>query len=325
MAYNSGSLTETGSVALVKPREHTHVHVGISGTYGTVTFVIEGRISGENWAALQATSMATGLTSTGTISPSDNTEAVYRVPADGLVGVRVRATAVGSGTFEVQLQSGSYLGTPSPTTTSLSGMTFGASTYSGDVLLSDSVKLKLGTGEDITVAWDGTDLDVLQAAANSSIKWGVDGAGIDQVFYCDTASSNITFDQSADALVFTAANIASDTSTGMKIGTSTSQKVGFFNATPVAQRSAYTQTYSTADKTHANLTSATLTDNTSGTANTTLQALADGTTWANDVAAVRNNFADLAASNNAIIADLTDLKQLVNSVIDDLQALGLVA
>lgn len=45
-----------------------------------------------------------------------------------------------------------------------------------------------------------------------------------------------------------------------------------------------------------------LTDNTAGTANDTLQALADGSTYANDVAAIRNNFADLAAKVNALIA-----------------------
>lgn len=121
-----------------------------------------------------------------------------------------------------------------------------------------------------------------------------------------------------------AKNIILNATTGTKIGTATTQKLGFFNATPVVQRSAYTQTYSTADKTHSNPTAVALTDNSAGTANTTIQALADGTTYANDVAAIRNNFADLAASDNAIIVDLADLKALVNSVIDDLQALGLV-
>lgn len=49
---------------------------------------------------------------------------------------------------------------------------------------------------------------------------------------------------------------------------------------------------------------AALTDNSAGTANDTIQALADGTTYANDVAAIRNNFADLAAKVNAITAAL---------------------
>ena len=71
--------------------------------------------------------------------------------------------------------------------------------------LIDSAKLAFGDGDDITVAWDGTDLDVLQATANSSIKWGVDGAGIDHVWYGDTASTSMTWDQSADTLLFTGA------------------------------------------------------------------------------------------------------------------------
>jgi hypothetical protein len=112
--------------------------------------------------------------------------------------------------------------------------------------------------------------------------------------------------------------------------------VGFFGVTPAARPSAYTQTYSTADKTHANPTAVALTDNTTGTANTTLQAIPDPADTpasadalrddivANDLPAIRNNFADLAASNNAIIADLADVKQLLNSVIDDLQSLGIL-
>lgn len=127
-----------------------------------------------------------------------------------------------------------------------------------------------------------------------------------------------------DLTIADAKNIVLDTTTGTKIGTGTTQKLGFFNATPVAQRSAYTQTFSTADKTHDNPTAVALTDNSAGSANTTIQALTDGSTYANDVAAIRNNFADLAASNNAIIVDLADVKALVNSLIDDLQALGLV-
>jgi hypothetical protein len=44
-----------------------------------------------------------------------------------------------------------------------------------------------------------------------------------------------------------------------------------------------------------------LTDNTGGTANNTLENLADAVTWANDHAAVENNFADLAAKINEIL------------------------
>jgi hypothetical protein len=171
---------------------------------------------------------------------------------------------------------------------------------------------------------NGTDLN--EVAGISVDVTGAIGsyAPTSMSFLVSTTSSGAT-----NAMVLTptaltlsdAVNIVLNTTTGTKIGTATTQKLGFFNATPVVQRSAYTQTYSTADKTHANLTSATLTDNSGGTANTTLEAI--GATF--NQGQIRNNFADLAASNNAIIVDLTDLKQLVNSIIDDLQALGLVA
>lgn len=73
------------------------------------------------------------------------------------------------------------------------------------VIAADGVKIGWGTGTanvpDISIAWDGTSLKVSQLTANSAIEWGVDGAGIDHVFYGDTANAKFTWDQSADAWV----------------------------------------------------------------------------------------------------------------------------
>lgn len=66
----------------------------------------------------------------------------------------------------------------------------------------DDETLAFGTGNDIVIAWDATRLNVTQATVNSEIRWGVDGAGIDQMFYGDTASTYMTWDQSADSLIF---------------------------------------------------------------------------------------------------------------------------
>jgi hypothetical protein len=111
---------------------------------------------------------------------------------------------------------------------------------------------------------------------------------------------------------------------------------GFFGVTPTTRPTAYTQTYATADKTHANPTSAVLTDNTGGAADTTLTTLSTLTDSPATADALRdelvtlwlpeieNNFADLAAQVNALRVDLLDLKQLANSIIDDGQALGLL-
>ena len=54
------------------------------------------------------------------------------------------------------------------------------------------------------------------------------------------------------------------------MGNATTQLLAFYNTTPCDQPSAYTQTYATADKTHANATTAAVTDSTTGTVGTTL-------------------------------------------------------
>ena len=116
--------------------------------------------------------------------------------------------------------------------------------------------------------------------------------------------------------------------------------ISFYNQTPVARPSAYTQTYSTANKTHANRTAAALTDNSGGgdtpdgtigeivninlsTSNTYTDSAVNGAVNAvvDDAA---NAIEECAAQINNLIADQADTAQIVNSIIDDLQALGLV-
>lgn len=74
-------------------------------------------------------------------------------------------------------------------------------TGTGDLVLVDSLDLKIGTGKDIGIAWDGSKLVVSQAAPNSAAHLGADGAGIDLVLFGDTASAAATWDQSDDSLV----------------------------------------------------------------------------------------------------------------------------
>ena len=115
-------------------------------------------------------------------------------------------------------------------------------------------------------------------------------------------------------------NIVIDTTTGTKIGTADTQKIGFFGNTPIVQRSGYTQTYSTANKTHAARTAAALTDNSGGTVSTTIAYIA--ATYSQFV--IGNAFASLADQHNKLRNDMLDTAQALNSLIDDLQALGLV-
>lgn len=133
------------------------------------------------------------------------------------------------------------------------------------------------------------------------------------------ASKALVLDSNKDLTLPEASDIALGTTTGTKIGTATDQKLGFFNATPVVQRTAYTQTYATADRTHAAPTAATLTmADGAGTNDNTIDAVTGD-------ASVIAAFQEVVDEINKLIADVADTKQMVNSLVDDLQALGLSA
>lgn len=91
----------------------------------------------------------------------------------------------------------------------------------------------------------------------------------------------------------------------------TGATLGFFGAAGVAQRTTYTQTYATAAKTHTALTSAAMPAGGVGAA---------AGAW--DTAANRDQ---AIAEFAALRTDVTQLKNLINALIDDLQALGFVA
>lgn len=106
-----------------------------------------------------------------------------------------------------------------------------------------------------------------------------------------------------------ATDFAISATTGSKIGQSGS-KLGFFGVTPAVRPIALTQTYSTASTTHANQTQ--------------LAAPAGGTgatAGAYNTAANRDL---MIASVNAARTDITNLKNFVNQIVDQLQALGLL-
>lgn len=80
----------------------------------------------------------------------------------------------------------------------------------------------------------------------------------------------------------------------------------------------YTQTYATADRTHAAPTAAVLTvADGAGTNDNTIGAI---TADASVIAAVQ----ELADEINKLVADVADAKQMINALVDDLQALGIV-
>jgi hypothetical protein len=98
--------------------------------------------------------------------------------------------------------------------------------------------------------------------------------------------------------------------------------VGFYSQTPVARPSAITQTYSTTGTVSANPTAVVFTDNSGGSASQTLAAITGGGAGCED--ATKNAIASLADEVNKLIADLDSAKKLLNYVIDQFQANGLL-
>lgn len=85
----------------------------------------------------------------------------------------------------------------------------------------------------------------------------------------------------------------------------------------VASAPAYTQTYSAASRTHAARTAAALGNGTGVASDTTIEAVSD--------AASNRNFSDLVDMMNKLRADLENTAQVLNALIDDLQARGLLS
>lgn len=198
MATKTGTLSAAADVVTLggfsQPSVDNEVQFVASGTYGTAVLALELKTAGGSWVGIDSVNQqSSARTSGGSVAPADNGSASWLARCNSFIDARVRCVSIVSGSVSVEINSGRFESIPSIVV---------APVVSVGPTYADSVAVTLGTGSDITIAWDGTDLDVLQATPNSSIKWGISGAGIDQVWYGDTAAADMTWDQSADSLIF---------------------------------------------------------------------------------------------------------------------------
>lgn len=168
----------------------------------------------------------------------------------------------------------------------------------------------------VGAAPDDSNLNLVDATMSGDLTF-TGSTGTNELILTDNLADalSIKIAAGADLMVFKTTN----SSESITLLSATTQKFGAYGVTPVVQPSAYTQTYSTADKTVANPTAATLTvTDGAGTNDGTIGAITDN---ASTIAAVQ----ELAAQINKLVADNLDLRQAVTAIIDDLQALGWVA
>jgi len=215
-------------------------------------------------------------------------------------------------------------------------------------MLSSGTFTIAGTGSS-TITTDSGDLQ-LNATSGGAVKLhsytsGIaarlgDNAGSQKFFVRDSDDANVATIDSNGVATFTgitldAGNISTDTTTGMQIATSTSQKIAFYGATPIPQPTTYTQTYSASTSTHAARTASALTDSIGGSVGTTLAAIPDPADSpatadalrddlvANVLPKIRDALSSLADQVNKGRADAIDSAAVLNQLIDDVQAFGL--
>ena len=75
-------------------------------------------------------------------------------------------------------------------------------TSANDLIFADNASIMFGDGSDVEIRWDGTDLDILAAADNSTINIGATGNSFDIVINGSSSTFQITFDASANDLKF---------------------------------------------------------------------------------------------------------------------------
>lgn len=185
-----------------------------------------------------------------------------------------------------------------------------------------------GSSEEFRFDPDARTIQSFSAAGNGTLSFAsVSGA---QTYTLPASGGTValTSDITGGFTLDDAADIAVNTTTGTKIGTGTTQKLGFWNATPVVQP------VHIADPSAVSaLTQDSLTDNSGGTANTTIAAITNAANAGSaDVGPTADAIADIAAQLAKIKTDIAAIKTgadsnktAIDAILADLATVGLQA
>lgn len=165
-------------------------------------------------------------------------------------------------------------------------------------------------------------LTALAAVPDATDNFVIDHAGVTRKITAANAA-RAAWELSGNKSLNDGANIVLGTTTGSKIGTAVTQKLGFFNAPPVVQPAGAGQVSAAAQ------TQDSLTNNTGGTISTTLAAITAPasnatTSLTADMTAVRNALASIADQLAKIRTDVANIKTLQNAKRTALVDLGII-
>lgn len=164
-ANTTGSLTATGSVTHYKTNRALFAQFGISGTYGTVQFVFEVSADGTNWAPTSAVLQSTAALVTGTVSPADNATLSWRVRCADVQYVRLRVTAIASGSVAVTATSDDLTLNGTDPVFVLAAADGAITAKTGVVLITKGSAAALTLAAPTAVTDDGKELEIVSTTA----------------------------------------------------------------------------------------------------------------------------------------------------------------
>lgn len=264
------NVTATGTYYFQKQQaQHTSGVLAVSGTFTSLSFVMQGSVDGTNPFAAACIDLGTRQIITGatTISCTDSTTYAWEVPCELMSTIGISTTGPATGTAVFTFTSGSFIGLPVNATANA------ATSVTGNVAATGTLTITSASASAATVGRQGATNPVLQVDASTAsvltglkIKGAGTGAGVAvSVVESGGTNNNLTIDAmgtgtitiagtSTGAVTITPAttvtgiltsnggitmgdakNIVLNTTTGTKIGTATTQKLGFYNVTPVVQ------------------------------------------------------------------------------------------
>jgi hypothetical protein len=307
--------TVGGDVVSISPLGMTMLHLasmpsiallGVAGSTGG-TLIPDLASSGETWtlpngtgtlaltsdivADSLATSLAGGITSGAFNISMDNSQQIQATNGGGMIDMRY-----GDVDGQVAITSDGNVFTTSYMYISKTQFDIKAEDTGGNGSIGTAANMSIAAGT--TLDLDGADVTI-DAATSITFEEGA------KSFTLGTVGGvlAITADIEGGFTLDDAANIVLDTTTGTKIGTATSQKLGFFNATPVVQQTALTTALTT------------LTVTAPSVADYTLQDMTNSSPWGFADGEELRTFTTVVVNNQDRINDLET----------KLQALGLIA
>jgi hypothetical protein len=200
MAALSQVVSATGRVILPKKITDTIATVAVTGTtlagptFTGLQFAFQGSADGVNFANIAATAFSTGAAQTGTISASDSTVALWRVPCEGLSAIAMNVSQLSTGSFTLQIVTESFVGVVAiPTTVAASLTSTVTSTSANALAVGPNGVTNPSFNVDASTSSAATGINIKSAAAGGGVAiTGISSQGGDAITLTGTAATAST-------------------------------------------------------------------------------------------------------------------------------------